>query len=490
MNDFPMPLLWPRYIEKKHTQRVLAYFKDFLLVTEHGLRKEIFTLEEFYVAIFEHNVLTFVESLPFFPFLEEAIQRGVQPYCTKEGRVVSMFFRGPRNTTRWIVSCKSWGYQACSPLMLEELRATYDYCGVGTPNTAGSLGLKLMREAWKRQYGLPQYDELGECVDRGWKAHRHQRPNKLACRTIQEKSSGARSETLDTEADHPLAYEIDEKNGYAAAFIKEGQPTGQCFRIVAGPSPSMLKWFVRCTITIHKPLMLGPFPVRLQDRPFYPTQPGTYEGWLWNNEIKLARMSGCTVVEHEGYGWKEVTRDMNCWVQLMSWLRDNAPSKAVEQHVKLAIVAGIGRFNMADESYTLIPEEQAKPGIDRLAQGEAGIALSWFIHASVEARPQTMPHWFSHTLAVAREMLYKEMLPHAEKEMIISSNTDGFIVKPEADISHYPEKGTPGLATGTFSVRTLLNVRTPAARHLEAIDARTGERISKRPGIPRKGRVE
>jgi hypothetical protein len=488
--DFQMPLLWPRYIEKKQQQRTLAYFKNFLLVTEHGLRIEVLDLETFKNQLFAHNLLVSVESVPLFPFLEEALgKEHVKTHCTEEGIAIGIVFTGQRRSTRWVVSSKSWGYQFVSSDMLAEIRATFTHCQVGTANTAGALGQKLMREAWKREYGLPQY-EAGECINEGWKGHRHQRPNKMACDCLQAHQTGARSDTFDTINEFDIAFEIDRKNAYAAAFLE--QPTGHCFRITSGPSPAMLKYFVRCTIEIKERLVLGPFPIRIKDgkndRPVYPTQPGIYETWGWNDEVTLARSKGCMVVCHEGYGWYEVSRDMECWVRLMSWLRETAPTREVEQHIKHAIVAGIGRFGMGDTRYELIAEEQVDLEKDKLAEGENALAYGWFVHATVEERPMTMPHWFSHTLMQCRIALYKEMLPYAEREQLIATNTDAGIVRADADISAYPQKGTPGIQTGVFSVKTLLNVTTPAARHLEAIDARTGERISKRPGIPRSGR--
>ena len=37
----------------------------------------------------------------------------------------------------------------------------------------------------------------------------------------------------------------------------------------------------------------------------FPLQPGTYEAWLWADEISICRELGCEVTLHHGIGWKE-----------------------------------------------------------------------------------------------------------------------------------------------------------------------------------------
>jgi len=37
----------------------------------------------------------------------------------------------------------------------------------------------------------------------------------------------------------------------------------------------------------------------------YPVESGSYEGWLWADEVKICRELGCEVTVHYGYGWLE-----------------------------------------------------------------------------------------------------------------------------------------------------------------------------------------
>ena len=37
----------------------------------------------------------------------------------------------------------------------------------------------------------------------------------------------------------------------------------------------------------------------------YPVEPGSYETWLWADEVKIYRERGCEITVHQGFGWFE-----------------------------------------------------------------------------------------------------------------------------------------------------------------------------------------
>lgn len=466
-------LLWPRFIGKP-VERTLACFDGGLLLDEYEATWEPESADELVTLLFENNLQCYVRQVQTMNFIEDLKELAQKSYATEKGEVIALRFMNKKRSTRWIISSTSYGQRVPHREWLRGLRADMTHAGVGTPTTVGAMGQALMRKAWKDTYGEE------------WKQHRHQRPNRIQSRILHDTRVGARSETIDTTATYRDAIEIDKKNAYAAAA--ELLPTGHTFAVVYGAVSEFIMYYCRCTITITAPLVLGPFPLRRNDQTeenVYPTQPGTYESWLWHNEVENSRKAGCTVKIHNGMGWLETTTDMSCWVRIVEKLRDNAPNERCKDLMKLAIVAGLGRFGMSDLCHELISEAQRLAGdtdsSDRLAEGSMGMLTAWWVRSSIDPAPQTMPHWYGWILACMRGWIYEEALPYAQREHLIATNTDAIYVTADADISKY-QKET--VKTGEFRIKSYQKLQTPAKRHFEGIDSE-GKNYSRRPGKKR-----
>lgn len=471
--EFEPAILWPKYLGKP-VERTLACFEGGLLLDEFEATWEPQSAEELVSLLFENNLQCYVRQVHTMDYIDGLKELATTSYATEDGKVIALTFANKRRSTRWIISSSSYGKRVPDREWLRLLRKDMDYAGVGTPNTAGAMGQALMKKAWRETYGEE------------WYLHRHQRPNRIQSRLLHDTRVGARSETTDFEATYEDSIQIDKKNAYAAA--SEELPTGPAFAIVYGQVEDMKMYYVRATVSIVETLPLGPFPLRRKNQDeenVYPTCPGDYDTWLWHNEIANSRKAGCIVKIHNGMGWLETTTDMACWVRLMEKLRDNAPTERCKDLMKLAIVAGLGRFGMSDLCYELISEAQRLAGdkdpSDRLAEGTMGMMTDWWVRATVDPRPQTMPHWYGWILACLRGWIYEEALPYAQSEHLVAIDTDAIYVAREADISQYK---TEHVTTGDFRIKSYQRLQTPAKRHFEGIDA-DGKPYSKRPGKKR-----
>lgn len=469
--EWQAPLLWPRYIERTWLERTLCYFQTGSIVTEHNAHYTINDITDFIQCIFTNNLLTFIDNFLTFPYTNDLTTLG-ELTCNSLGVPLAACLTGAKRTTRWVLPARGWSYVAVGPGMLTAIRATFEHAGVGTPNTPGALGQKLMRASYKETYG------------QAWRDHRHKRPSGNACKEIDNHASGARADVAVESTDvFPLAWELDQKNAYLAAA--GSLPTGDTIRVLDGPDDDMCTYFAECTITIKNELVLGPFPVRIEDEknglhPVYPRAPGMYTAWLWQEEVERCQAAGCLVRIGDGFGWEEWTNDLQPWIEKMSRLRDTAPNPEVEGFMKLAIVAGLGRFGMVEGRQILIPEDQADIEKDTpVAVG--GLAYDWYVKKIPEWHPTTMPHWYRYIMMKCRIMLYDLALPYAKQELLIGTNTDAILVKDGADIAAFKRKDEPAL-TGEYRKRPLTRVTVPHLRHLIS-----NEKVT-RPGVPRKNR--
>ena len=473
-------LYWPRYIEKKWRDRTLAYVEELddgscRIVTEHGLPIVISSVEELITTMFAHNLLLFTTQLVRFRHLHALIDLGCAIYCLETGKPISCCIAGSRNTKRWIVQIDSWGYAVPSSKVLQELRATYDFCKVGTPSTPGALGQALMRASWKRQFGDTWYEE-----------HRHRRPPGVAVKELREHSTGARSDLIQKDVVNlPSAIEIDQKNAYAHHFRE--QPTGPCYPTWKESARAHLIYWAETRITITRDLALGCFPIRGEDVSLsYPTEAGTvYTRHSWGHEVSLMEQEGCYVeFTGKGWAWDEMTEDPAGWVTLMQWLRDHAPSPEVERHIKHAIVAGIGRHNLPDERYMLVSGDRREEG-DRVASArtkKGGLeAYDYYIHMEMNHSPDTLPHWFFYTQSLCRLSLYREAKKWALQGKLLATNTDAVIVTADADVSSYVAHSDA--QSGDWCAEVLTHVSLPELRHL------ISDQKIRRPGVSRKKKV-
>lgn len=92
-------------------------------------------------------------------------------------------------------------------------------------------------------------------------------------------------------------------------------PHGSVFRVLSSldlhQPPPPKNWFVYCTLTHATESSLARFRIqKVEERrsdPLrgYSLEPGSYEAWLWADEIATCRELGCEITEHEGWGWDE-----------------------------------------------------------------------------------------------------------------------------------------------------------------------------------------
>jgi hypothetical protein len=73
----------------------------------------------------------------------------------------------------------------------------------------------------------------------------------------------------------------------------------------------LVNWFAYCTMPQAPPLALSRFQIHqiTNDKQIsnfrYPVNAGSYEAWLWYDEVKVCRELGCKVTVHHGWGWVE-----------------------------------------------------------------------------------------------------------------------------------------------------------------------------------------
>ncbi len=462
---------WPRYIERSWPSRVLAYYDaaENLIIDEEGNRYELGDDFHCFVALlWESNYLLFVGSLASFCFLPDIIAHPLhEVLCAKppQAKPIAAKLRGRGNTTRWIVQADAWGLPA-SAALLQTLRATYEHCQVGTQSTPGGLGQALMRRSYKEEYG-----------EEWWK-HRHYRPALPVCNDILNHMTGGRVDTPGLGKFYEVLYEYDQKSAYAAHYFQH--PAGTAVRIYK--CESGVTYFAHCKVSIPPDisLLLGPFPVRVEEndhsRPEYPTEPGTYDAWLWREEIEDCRQLGLEVEVLEGWAWERWTEDNSPWVLLMEMLREAAPAPDIAENIKRATVSGIGRHGVSPVLYQLVGPEQAAeddiPIAESISETE-GLIYNWFVHQFHDPRYNAQVHWFAYTIMQCRRTLYWKALAMKQKEfeagaeVLVATNYDAVYATYEDE--SVPLAGTDqarALRTGGWKRMQLHRVKIPKPRHI------------------------
>ena len=78
-----------------------------------------------------------------------------------------------------------------------------------------------------------------------------------------------------------------------------------------GDTGYWVNWFVYCVMPQAHPLALSRFQIHQitdgEPKKYsrYLVEPGSYEAWLWADEVKICRGLGCEVIVHAGYSWEE-----------------------------------------------------------------------------------------------------------------------------------------------------------------------------------------
>ena len=462
---------FPGFIPAIWKNRTLAMYDGLQIITEHGTSSTPQSFYEFCTAVFTDDLLTFVESILDFSWLDQAIETGGIVFCTPKGIPTALQLHGKKNKhhcTRWLIQSSAWQQFKPTERLLTRLRMLFDYCGVGTANTPGALGMQLQKRALYETYG----DQVV--------FHRHPLPPYRCVEDLRAMSTGARSDLLvETTQIFDTVYELDMKIGYGAAFVE--QPSGPSIPHRGQFLEQYATYVSHCTIDILDPLPLGCFPVRTQvgkeTRIEYPREVGRYQTFLWKEEIDKALQMGCGALRGPGWGWLSMTRDNARFVEMMTELRDNAPEPIVDW-LKLAIVAGIGRHGCSWESSFLVPEgEQSEGDIEAAWHG---LVYEFYVHSAMLRVPESMQHWFSYTLMKCRMFLFEAALPFARLGQLLATDTDGIYVSEDAEVEAFIEKHKAyGTRAGTWRKTTLSHVQFPALRHLIS-----NEKI-KQPGVPK-----
>jgi len=218
----------------------------------------------------------------------------------------------------------------------------------------------------------------------------------------------------------------------------------------------------------------------------YPTEPGEYPAWLWNNQVELCERHGLSVKVGDGWGWTETTTDCRKFVKIMEKLRDEAPPE-VASMFKLCLVACIGYQGMSSETYTLSLD--GEDGKD-IRVCSPGLVSEYFVKSKKDYRPKSMPHWMWYILVQVQCWLTEEALKWMKQEMLVATNTDSVLLieKAESHLDGYHSKletrQCMSLPSGAWRKRPLYNATLPALRHLQAT-TEEGEKIDHRPGKPR-----
>lgn len=459
-------LLFPAHLGTGRA-RLLAYLEQNQITTENEQTYQLCNVGELASLLLQENLLLFVGSLGKLPAgsLDYLIDHS-RVWSSKRGDPVSAQFIYSGKKTRWLASCKSWGYNKPSLDFLRQIRAFFDVLDMGVSTGPGGAGLALLRTSWKREFGL------------NWKRHRHQRPTQACCNELGERGMGARSDCLTTET-FDWAWELDRKNAYGADF-SEPMPTGPVTRFLFGLVEDYQIWFGECEVTIPEDLCYGLFPMRDgEGQLYYPTRKGTYTTWMSSYKAAMCQRNGLLVEPQEGWGWYETTTDQALFVQEMEVLRDAHPE--IGDLIKLSLVAAIGRLGMDNTRYYLSREGNDETDV-RVAFDKR--ASDYFLKQEIDYKPQSMPHWYWYVQEIASTKLTEEGYQWAKKEMLIGTNTDAVILKPEARTSKYPSKSDSQMVkSGHWRARKLLKVTIPALRHLTAT-TENGEQIDTRPGVP------
>lgn len=88
-------------------------------------------------------------------------------------------------------------------------------------------------------------------------------------------------------------------------------PHGPAWYFIEHVPDDVVNWFAYCTMPQAPPLVQISFQIHQMtgEKPggytWYPVEPGSYETWLWADEVTTCRRLGCTITIHCGYSWYE-----------------------------------------------------------------------------------------------------------------------------------------------------------------------------------------
>lgn len=464
----------PRYIPVAR-EKMLAVVDQAagLLLLETG-RAIAYTPDTFVSLVIEHNLLCFISSLASFKLLPDFVEHG-KVIISKEQLPIYMSRRGrhvKHAGCAVVVESSVWGYAYATLTMLHHLRALFDHCFVGVHPTPGALGYAL--------YCQCQYEHYGK----EWRQHRHIRSAAGASEFLEEHKRGARIETfVDAFEEFDEIDELDISSAYLDWY--RVQPCGKSIYFMFGDVDEFQWYEANCTVTLYEEFSYGLVGSKhINDEEFdemvFIRFPGDYRMVLGKLEVDLLREAGCDVEVEDGYGWYEITRDPEYFVERMELLRNTAPTPPVRTLVKKVGLAAIGRDGMSQEIMLLVPESKRADGDVPLVDDKRHVVYNWFIHADIDNAPKSMPHWYAHTTERGRVNMTRLMYKFPGR--VCAINTDGLYVRTCALSRSFPMKQEI-IKTGEITRETHYGVKFPDTGH---VDARSGKQ--RHPGGARKKR--
>lgn len=363
---------------------------------------------------------------------------GATVHCSHSGGVVSIQFTGARQRTGSLACLASWGMDHVSLVALCAIEAVSRVMAVGTYVSPGALGEAHWR-ASRAQYARVSV------------------PCLAARTTLLSHITGGRADTPALGESFAEAYESDLRSAYPSLSV--GVPVGTAGRMLGELSADEnCTYFAHCRVVVPgwcrgvAPVSLGEpsgdsGSVLRYNRRHFRAVPGTYDAWIWREEVEACRVAGYVVAVGAGWYWTHFDTDNRHWLDRLAVARRAGEAQGVVGLVKRAGVAAIGRHGMGDATYELIDEAHADPAVDEplIAQwGESPILALW-LHKVAAPNSHHLPHWYSYILAKCRLALYHRYIAEeAAGNRPLMTNFDSITTAgyPTQPISDVDEPGT------------------------------------------------
>lgn len=459
--------MFPEYVPKSTMERTLTFLEKDNLYDSSGTK--LATSDGILPFIRDGPYSVFISSLcteEFLPYLYElADDEKSKVLCSRRGKPFLARMQAKKNSSRWIVSCRSWGEQECSPEFLQNMERLYEYYGLGFKPTPSSLGVELMRQVWK-EYNLP----------------RHTAPN-LACEQfIRDNAVGGIVQTPGKGRYYNELMYLDMASAWVSMYVLH--PTGTPIAFRGNNIECFSEFFCRCDIFVPSTLPLGCFPIRKASktgqRVVYPTEEGVYRDvYLWGIQIEDCRRAGCIVNILNGYGWNSLTKDNFHWSEHAYRFRNGSNDGFITKQSKAINVAAIGRMFRPREQYSLTGNGDIALG-DKPVFTEGREPLDLYLHKEYDSASALMVHWYAYTIASCNSHVYNFALPYAKEGRLVSIDYDSIMILENGERGRFIQKKSMEALEcppGTWLYMMLHNVHVLNHRAFKS------DELTKMPGI-------
>jgi hypothetical protein len=264
-----------------------------------------------------------------------------------------------------------------------------------------------------------------------------------------------------------------------AAFLRYWyiHPTGTAVHFTDERYTEFLAtYFARCTVVIHEPLPLGPFPqvgvgAGNKRKVYYPTEPGTYgDIYISKEQVEDCREAGCTVDVYEGFGWKEFTTDNIPFATESYHKREiNLPSHS-QGTIKSIPLAFMGKQAMSRQSRYLVSLDRREEYEPLVVDGE-GQPYPYALRTVTNDAKPLMIHWWWYTVTECNRAVYRFALKFAKEGRLVAIDFDSIMVVDGPDGFEYYQKYTIAEVfahAGDWKWRLLHNVNVIGDRTFES----------------------